>query len=149
MRRAKAILGRARHDRRRAVSICESWRSMKLVKVSQIFSTVCSTDYIHSVIEARRTGDRNNLKPPLVTEIPEGRHLLKTAEICPFSNNPRRWPSASIISKVARRSVVEPQRVPSSRNQVLIRRSGTFGLFDNGEQNPGAPRGRLAAHHSN
>ena len=68
MRRAKAIMGRARHDRRRVVSICESWRSLKLAKVSE------------SQCEAGPTGDPNNLKPPLVTGISGGKALLEREE---------------------------------------------------------------------
>ena len=78
MRRENAILGRARHDRRRVVSICESWRSLKLAKVSRIFSTLCST--VDSQCEAGPTGEPNNLKPPLVTGISGGKALLEREE---------------------------------------------------------------------
>ena len=75
MQRANTILWRATHDRGRVVSICVSWRSLNLAKVSWIFSTHCSTD--DKQCEVGPTGDPNKLKPPLVTGISGGKALLE------------------------------------------------------------------------
>ena len=44
-------------------------------------------------------------------------------------NRPRGVPSDSMIERAFERSSGEPQKVPSSRNQVLIRSPGTSSLI--------------------
>ena len=73
VRRAKATLGRARQDRRRVASICESWRSPSLARISCTFITLLST--VDSQWEAGPMGEPRRSNPPLVVGMSAGRGL--------------------------------------------------------------------------
>ena len=73
VRREKATLGRARHEQRRAVSICASSMSGNLDRVSFTFTTLFNMAVSQKA--GGPMGQPNRLKPSLVMGISEGRGL--------------------------------------------------------------------------
>ena len=103
-------------------------------------------------------GDPSRSKPSLQTGM-EGRRGLFEKEtsigtqrwdLLQFKRIPREGPSDSMMARAEQRSPTEPQRVPLSRYQALIRRLGTSSqLWGVGQgQTPVDPRGRLVEHHN-
>ena len=146
MQKEKATMGRARQERRKVVSICESCKSATMDKITSTFSTHFNT--MASQKEGGPIGEPKRLKHTLEIGMSDGRGLLvksASSEIWRdfdlFKWSPLAGPSSSMIFKALTRSYAEPQSVPSSVPIDLEPGTSSLILFVTGWRVRGNPRG--------
>ena len=156
VRRAKAIFGRLRQERKRVVYICESCRSCRLTSISWILLTLLQTEDSRKL--GGPTGEPRSSNPSLVVSTPGGNTWsgrvasagTNRRDLLLFKRRPREGPWDSIIVRAEQMSLGDSHKVPSSRYQALISKPGTSLLIcsTTGWQSTRDPRGHPAEPHS-
>ena len=117
----KDIFGKARQDFKSVVSICESCRSDKKVRVCLSFVIVFRSRELQK--EAEPIGKPSKTRPSLVIRISGGSGEsslgIKSNELLRFRERPYVGASSSMTDRAKLRSSGEPQRVSSSRYQAF------------------------------